>query len=84
MTSPDGIRWRDGYLFVADNVSGLTRVDPRTGARVVLDDTLDQPSSLVFVRDDMWITEGQVLRFQTGEPPSLPFKVVRRSACASS
>ena len=84
MTNPDGIRWRDGYLYVADNVRGLTRVDPRTGTRIVLDDKLDQPSSLVFVHGDMWITEGQVLRFLTGEDPSLPFKVVRRSACASS
>jgi hypothetical protein len=83
MTNPDGIRWRDGFLYVADNVSGLTRVDPRTGTRVVLDASLDQPSSLVFVRGDIWITEGQALRFQTGEPPNLPFKVVRRPAYAS-
>ena len=80
MTNPDGIRWRDGYLYVADNASGLTRVDPHTRTRVVLDDTLDQPSSLVFVRSDIWITEGQAIRFQTGEPPNLPFKVVRRPA----
>ena len=80
MTNPDGIRWRDGRLYVADNVSGLTRVDPRTGTRIVLDATLDQPSSLVFVRGDIWITEGQVLRFQAGDDPKLPFKVVRRPA----
>ena len=80
MTSPDGIRWRDGYLYVAENVSGLTRVDPRKGTRIVLDGSLDQPSSLVFVRRDIWITEGQVLRFQMGEAPNLPFKVVRRPA----
>jgi hypothetical protein len=79
MTNPDGIRWRDGYVYVADNASGLTRVDPRTGTRIVLDASLDQPSSLVFVRGDIWITEGQVLRFQTGEAPN-PFKVVRRPA----
>ena len=46
----------------------------------MLDAALDQPSSLVFVRGDMWITEGQVLRLQTGEDPNLPFKVVRRPA----
>ena len=80
MTMPDGIRWHDGYLYVADNVSGLTRVDPRAGTRTVLDASLDQPSSLVFVCDDIWITEGQAIRFQTGEAPNLPFKVVRRSA----
>jgi sugar lactone lactonase YvrE len=83
MTTPDGIRWRDGYLYVADNVSGLTRVDPRTGTRLVLDGSLDQPSSLVFVCSDIWITEGQVLRFQTGEEPNLPFKVVRARYASS-
>ena len=80
MTNTDGIRWRDGYLYVADNVNGLTRVDPRTGTRIVLDASLDQPSSLVFARCDIWITESQVLRFQTGEEPQLPFTVVRRPA----
>jgi sugar lactone lactonase YvrE len=80
MTNPDGIRWHDGYLYVAENLGGLTRVDPRAGTRTVLDASLDQPSSLVFVCDDIWITEGQAIRFQTGEAPNLPFKVVRRSA----
>ena len=78
MTNPDGIRWREGYLYVADNHDGLSRVDPRTGTRTLLDGTLDQPSSLVFVGHDVWITEGQVLRFQAGEPPNRPFMVVRR------
>jgi sugar lactone lactonase YvrE len=80
MTNPDGIRWHDGYLYIAENPNGLSRVDPRTGERDLIDSTLDQPSSLVFVGDDVWITEGQVLRFQTGERPNLPFKVVRRPA----
>ena len=66
MSNPDGIRWRDGYLYVAENASGLSRVDPRTGTRTLLDDSLDQPSSLVFVGHDVWITEGQVLRLQAG------------------
>ena len=52
--------------------SGLTRVDPLTGTRIVLDASLDQPSSLVFVGGDIWITEGQTIRFQTGEAPNLP------------
>jgi sugar lactone lactonase YvrE len=77
MKNPDGIRWRDGYLYVADNASGLTRIDPRTGTRTVLDASLDQPTSLVFVGGDLWVTEGQVLRLQAGEPPKLPFHVVR-------
>jgi sugar lactone lactonase YvrE len=78
MAFPDGIRWRDGYLYVAENSNGLSRVDPLTGTRTLLDGSLDQPSSLVFVGDDIWITEGQVLRLQAEEPPNLPFKVVRR------
>jgi sugar lactone lactonase YvrE len=77
LTNPDGIRWRDGYLYVAENANGLSRVDPRTGTRILLDGSLDQPSSLVFAGDDIWITEGQVLRLQAGQAPNLPFKVVR-------
>jgi sugar lactone lactonase YvrE len=82
MTNPDGIRWRGGHLYVAENGSGLSRIDPRTGTRTLIDGSLDQPTSLVFVGRDIWITEGQVLRLQAGEPPSLPFKVVRRRLCA--
>ena len=78
LTNPDGIRWHDGYLYIADNARGLLRVDPRTGATSLIDDRLDQPSSLVFVGDTVWITEGQVLRLQAGQLPNLPFKVVRR------
>jgi sugar lactone lactonase YvrE len=79
MTNPDGIRWRGGYLYVAENASGLSRIDPRTGTRTLIDGSLDQPTSLVFVGRDIWITEGQVLRFQAGEPANLPFKVLWRS-----
>ena len=80
MTFPDGIRWREGYLYVAENANGLSRVDPRTGTRTLIDGSLDQPTSLVFVGDDIWITEGQVLRLQAMQAPNLPFKVVRRPA----
>jgi sugar lactone lactonase YvrE len=79
MTNPDGIRWRGGYLYVAENPNGLSRIDPRAGTRTLIDDSLDQPTSLAFVGGDVWITEGQVLRLQAGQPPNLPFKVVRRS-----
>jgi sugar lactone lactonase YvrE len=78
MTNPDGIRWRGGFLYVAENGSGLSRIDPRTGTRTLIDDSLDQPTSLVFLGREIWITEGQVLRLQAGQPPNLPFKVVRR------
>jgi len=80
-TNPDGIRWRGGYLYVAENASGLTRIDPRTGTRTVIDASLDQPTSLVFAGCDVWITEGQVLRLQANEQPNLPFKVVRLHLC---
>jgi sugar lactone lactonase YvrE len=78
MTNPDGIRWRGGYLYVAENPNGLSRIDPRAGTRTLIDDSLDEPTSLAFVGGDIWITEGQVLRLQAGQPPKLPFKVVRR------
>ena len=84
LTNPDGIRWRDGYLYIADNVQGLLRVDPRTGTTTVIDAGLDQPSSLVFVGDNAWITEGQVLRLQAGQAPNLPFKVALRSVRAAA
>jgi hypothetical protein len=58
--------------------SGLSRIDPRTGTRTLLDGSLDQPTSLVFVGREIWITEGQVLRLQAGQSPNLPFKVVQR------
>jgi hypothetical protein len=84
MTNPDGIRWRGGYLYVAENPNGLSRIDPRAGTRTLIDGSLDQPTSLVFVGRDIWVTEGQVLRLQAGEPPNLPFKVVRAASALCS
>jgi sugar lactone lactonase YvrE len=83
MTNPDGIRWHEGYLYIAENANGLSRVDPRTGTRTLIDGSLDQPTSLVFVGCDIWITEGQVLRLQADKRPKLPFKVVSRSLCST-
>lgn len=80
MTNPDGIRWCGGFLYVAENPNGLSRIDVRNHTRTLIDASLDQPTSLAFVRDAIWITEGQILRLQTNEPPALPFKVVRRPA----
>jgi len=76
LTNPDGIRWRDNFLYVADNATGVLRVDPRTGKTKVIYPSPDQTSSLVFVDDDVWITEGQIFHIQTGDP-MLPFNVVR-------
>jgi sugar lactone lactonase YvrE len=82
MTYPDGIRWRGGYLYVAENANGLSRIDPRTGTRMLMDGSLDQPTSLVFIGREIWITEGEVLRLQAGQQPNLPFKVVQRRLCS--
>ena len=81
MTNPDGIRWHGRYLYVAENANGLSRVDPRRRTRTLIDDSLDQPTSLTFAGCHIWITEGQVLRLQAGKPANLPFRVVRRSLC---
>lgn len=80
MTNPDGIRWCGGFLYVAENANGLSRIDVRNHTRTLIDASLDQPTSLAFVRGAMWIAEGQILRLQLNEPPVLPFKVVRRPA----
>jgi sugar lactone lactonase YvrE len=83
MPNPDGIRWHEGYLYIAENANGLSRVDPSTGTRTVIDRSLDQPTSLVIIGCDIWITEGQVLRLQADKRPKLPFKVVRVSLCST-
>ena len=72
-----------GYLYIAENANGLSRVDPRTGTRTLIDRSLDQPTSLVIIGCDIWITEGQVLRLQAGKRPKLPFKVVSGSLCST-
>jgi hypothetical protein len=43
----------------------------------VINNTVDQPTSLVFSNGRPWVTEGQVKRLQAGEPPNLRFKVRR-------
>jgi sugar lactone lactonase YvrE len=78
MTNPDGIRWRGRSLYVAENPNGMSRVDPLERTRTLIDGSLDQPTSLAFLGDDVWISEGQVLRLLAGQLPNLPFKVVRR------
>jgi hypothetical protein len=78
MTNPDGIRWCGGFLYVAENPNGLSRIDVRRGTRTLIDGSLDQPTSLAFARGATWITEGQILRLLAGQPPRLPFKVVSR------
>jgi sugar lactone lactonase YvrE len=79
MTNPDGIRWCGGFLYVAENPNGISRIDVRAHTRTLIEeDSLGQPSSLVFSQGAMWISEGQILRLLAGQPPILPFKIVRR------
>jgi sugar lactone lactonase YvrE len=82
MTTPDGIRWCAGFLYVAENANGLSRIDVRAHTRTLIDGSLDQPSSLVFSGGVTWISEGQILRLLANQPPNLPFKIVQRPACA--
>jgi hypothetical protein len=74
---PDGIRMLDpARLLVAELVGRLTLVNVDTGATAVVSE-LDQPTSLVRVGESLWVSQGQVLRLLTGQPPNLPFKLRR-------
>jgi len=76
---PDGIRVLDpARLLVAELVGRLTLVNLQTGTTAVVSE-LDQPTSLVRVGGSLWVSEGQVLRLVSGQPPSLPFKLRRLS-----
>ena len=77
LVNPDGIRmFGRNTLLVTENPDRLSVVDVRTGA-ITLIATPDQPTSVVRVGRSLWVTEGQVLRLQTGQPPRLPFTVRR-------
>jgi len=81
----DGIRITAPFarsLFVTENTGALSRIDiSGNTAQVTTLGTFDQPTSLVRVGRDLWVTEGQDLRLQGVDPTpvNLPF-VVRRSA----
>lgn len=76
---PDGIRMLDpARLLVTELVGRLTLVNIRTGTTTVVAE-LDQPTSVVRVGGSLWVSEGQVLRLVSGEPPNLPFKLRRLS-----
>ena len=71
---PDGIRMLDpARLLVTELVGRLTLVNLQTGTTAVVSE-LDQPTSLIRVGGSLWVSEGQVLRLVSGEPPNLPFK----------
>jgi hypothetical protein len=77
LVAPDGIRMLDPTrLLVAELVGRLTLVSVDTGTTAVVSE-LDQPTSLVRVDGSLWVSEGQVLRLLSGQPPNLPFKLRR-------
>jgi sugar lactone lactonase YvrE len=79
-SSPDGIRMLNrAELLVVELTGRLLRVNVVTRTKTVLADGLDEPTAVALTRWGMWVTEGQVLRLQAGEPPHLPFKVRRVS-----
>lgn len=76
--SPDGIRMLNrSELLIVELTGRLLRYNVVTRARTVLADGLDEPTAVAITRSGYWVSEGQVLRQQTGEPPHLPFKVRR-------
>jgi sugar lactone lactonase YvrE len=77
-SSPDGIRMINRVeLLVVELTGRLLRVNVATGTKTVLAEGLDEPTAVAVTRSGMWVTEGQVLRLQAGQPPNLPFKVRR-------
>jgi sugar lactone lactonase YvrE len=78
---PDGIRMLGpGRLLITELGAGrLTLVNVRTASTAVVSQALDQPTSLVRVDGSLWVSEGQVLRLLSGQPPNLPFKLQRIS-----
>ena len=77
-----GLRWRNGYLYVADNMSGLITHRPGRG-NLDRDRRPARPAVIARVRErtDIWITEGQVTPVpdRRAAQPAL-----RRSSCAAS
>ncbi|HSR99036.1 MAG TPA: hypothetical protein VLM79_18400 [Kofleriaceae bacterium] len=84
-TTLDGIRIVAPFtssLFVTENTGALSRVDIiGSTATVTTLGTFDQPTSVIRVGRDLWITEGQDLRLQGVDPTPvhLPFVVRRHS-----
>jgi len=77
-SAPDGIRMLNRFeLLIVELTGRLLRVNVATGAKTVLKDGLDEPTAVTVTHTGMWVTEGQVLRLQAGQPPHLPFKVRR-------
>ena len=80
LSTPDGIRMLShNQLLVTQNSGALVRIKIRgnQGIVKVVNNELDQPSSVVRVGWKLWVTEGQILRLVGADPSHLnfPFKV---------
>jgi sugar lactone lactonase YvrE len=79
LNEPDGMRAIDEKtLVVAEAPAGRVSkivVDGDSATLTALDDQLDQPASVVKVGNDLWVSEGQIGRFVSNEPPKVPFMV---------
>jgi len=84
LITPDGLRGlKCDQLVVAMNIGLLAKlkIDGNTATVKIISDTLDQPSSLTQINNNLWVSEGQILRFVGADPtpPNTPFKIKRLS-----
>jgi sugar lactone lactonase YvrE len=81
LNEPDGMRVIDEKtLVVAEAPAGRVSkivVDGDSATLTAMDDQLDQPASVVKVGSDLWVSEGQIARFVSNQPPKVPFMVRR-------
>lgn len=80
LVAPDGMRSLSAdTLLVAESVGRITqvKVTGTTGVGTVLSNRVDQPSSVVKVGSDLWVSEGQIGRALAAEQPLLPFYLRR-------
>jgi hypothetical protein len=78
---PDGMRRVNATTFlVVEAIGRLSRItiSGNTGTTEVITNRLDQPTSLVVVGTNAWVTEGQIQRIFGGEEdPLIPYLVQR-------
>ncbi|WP_309895247.1 hypothetical protein [Archangium sp.] len=85
LTNPDGMRSLDANTLLAVESGGQLikiTVSGTTGTRVVLEDGLEEPTSVTVYKDQYWISEGQLshLLNPASGPPTTPFKLQRALA----
>lgn len=84
LSFPDGIEMVGSHhLLVTQNTGSLVKIKIKKnqGEVSVINDNLDQPTSVARVWGQVWVTEGQILRFVGADPSPLnfPFKIRRVS-----